>query len=219
MKKCAAIQENIIIWGILLNWFKIKKNTKWKKSGASCWDDSFCKSAIAWGLPFAHIGLVSSQDHHNYHNNRHHHHDYHHDQMGSLYMTLCLSVERYLALIHPFWYIDIKMILMIMMILMISDDQLEFELESESRSDNKSRKWMNLFRIFRKWLSFWHFFLPTLFFVLVFKIPKWGLTWKKLKRIGIFQVSWVQLSKCPAYRSKVRMGNYSYPAAISWWSR
>jgi len=74
--------------------------------GISCWTDSFCMSAIPWGLSFAHIGL-----------------------MGSLYMTVCLSVERYLALIHPFW-------------------------------------------ICRKWLSFWHFFLPTLFFVLIFKIPK-----------------------------------------------
>jgi len=74
--------------------------------GLSCWTDSFCTSAISWGYPFAHIGL-----------------------MGSLYMTVCLSVERYIALIHPFWSC-------------------------------------------RKGISFWHFFLPTLLFVFIFKTPK-----------------------------------------------
>jgi len=89
--------------------------------GASCWLDFYCLNSVLWGLPLAHIGL-----------------------MGSLYMTVCVSVERYITLAHPYW----------------------------------RGRWE---------LSFWHFFLPIIFGVLVFKTPKflelrlpldqkWGVT-------------------------------------------
>lgn len=70
-----------------------------------------------WGFPLAHIGLVSFLNHiilippHHSNSPQNHHprlpHQKHssqkHLQMGSQYMTVCVSVERYITLAHPYW--------------------------------------------------------------------------------------------------------------------